>query len=152
MIFNNESFDVLVEANYEYFIEISANPGDTKFIVAFAPGYKDLKNLKLNERTLVTDDFHWDPSIVRGENYYVIDISDINIYLTRLDENLFKLELGVKEPSVIYSTIEEKLEYFGINVEFSFNYDYKPTPNYDILKRGNKIHTHEELNSILEKL
>lgn len=153
MIFNNESFEVNVEANYGYFIEISDKSGKNKVVLSFTPDHKDLKNLNINERVFVTDEFFSDTSVIDEEGYCVLDISDINIYLTRLDDNLFRLELGVKNPYIMYTVPEGKtLDYLGVNVEFSFNYDYKPTPDYEILNKGTKIHTQEELNEVLDKL
>lgn len=153
MIINDLEYDVLVEANYGYYIEISDKNNENRFILSFAPNHKDLKNLKLNERTLVTNDFHWDPGLVTKKGYYVFDIEDTNIYITRLDDNLFKLELGIKNPYVIVTDINDsQVEYLGVNVEFQFNYDYKPLPDYDILNKGTRIHTHEELMHILDKM
>lgn len=153
MIFNDESFEVNVEANYGHFIEISNKSKNKKFTLSFAPDYKDYRKFKINEKVFVTDDFHWDPTIEDEDGYIVLDTSDINIYLTRLEDNLFLLELGIKNPYVIFSTPENrKLEYFGINVKISFNYDYKPTPDYEILTRGTIMHTHEELMDVLDRM
>lgn len=151
MIFNNETSNIT--ANYGYFIVISQKESKKEFILSFAPKHQDLKNLKINERTIITQDFHWDSSVVDEEGYHVLDISDIEVYLTRKEDNLFKLELKKENPHIMFSKHpKEDLKILEVDIEFSFDYDYKPLPDYEILKRGNKEHTQEELNNVLERL
>ena len=152
MLINNEEHKIAnVIANYGYFIDIISNDED-KFTLSFKLEHDDLKNIELNKRLNVTEQFDFDASLSDKDGYQVIDIYRDNVYITRLEDNLFRLEVIINDAVIMFNKSKTDLKTLNIDTQFSFNYDYEPTSDYDILKRGNKIHTQEELNEVLDKM
>ena len=152
MLINNEEHKIAnVIANYGYFIDIISND-EYKFTLSFKLEHDDLKTIELNKRLNVTEQFDFDASLSDKDGYQVIDIYRDNVYITRIEDNLFRLEVIINDAVIMFNKSKTDLKTLNIDTQFSFNYDYEPTPDYDILKRGNKIHTQEELNEVLDKM
>ena len=73
MLINNEKHKIAnVIANYDYFIDIITED-DYKFALSFKLEHDDLKNIELNKRLNVTEQFNFDASLSDNEGYQVIE-------------------------------------------------------------------------------
>ena len=128
MIFNNEEIEVLkVEAFFnksKKYINIFLKDG-----ISISLNFKNTdfnpKNLELNKKVNLNDYIYWDTSLKTKESYYLFDISKDVVNLTRLEDNLYSIEIDIEKPDMIYTPLGDNISFnnLKINTDFSFNYD-----------------------------
>ncbi len=132
MIYNDEKYEISkVEAHYilrknshDTYIEIFSNDISIVFAFdSFNPKEKDFSPFKLekNERISLINHIFWDVTLVTKETYYLFDLTKDKIYLTRLDDNLFKLEVDIEKPDMIYCPLGKSFKNLKIDTNFSFD-------------------------------
>lgn len=153
MNINNEEIKIKnINAYYDNRIELEAENGIC-LIINFKATPSELKDINLNERLLITDKFYFDASIEKDkENYMCFDISNNEIYLTKIDDNMYRLEIIIDDISIINKLGTIDINNIKVDTTITFDYEYKDLPNYEILNKKTKSHTQEELNSILDKM
>ena len=129
MIFNKDNFGspdvkafyVIKKNSFDKYIEIISK--DNKRITFtirdndFNPQIIE-KNKKIN----LIEYIYWDVELITKETYYLFDITKDKVLLTRLDDNLYNIEVDVKKPDMIYCPLEESFNNLYINADFSFIY------------------------------
>ena len=55
----------------------------------------DPRNMKINEKIDLVKYIYWDVELVTNETYYLFDLTKDKLELTRLNDNLFKLEVKI---------------------------------------------------------
>ncbi len=119
MIYNDEKIKINnVIANNKY-IEIIFDD-EKSIIFNFNNKNFDLNNLEKNIEIDLIKNIYWDVEVVTKETYYLFDITKEKVSLTKLNDNLFNLEVIIKNPNMIYSPIgkEATFKNFLINVHF----------------------------------
>ena len=131
MIYNNEKNDIL---NVEALSIVRKNLCDTYIkvissngiIIVFTINDRDFdpRNMELNKTIDLIKNIYWDITLKTKETYYIFDISKDIVKLTRLDDNLYKLEVYIDNPDIIYSPLNENGNFKNliINIDFSFLY------------------------------
>ena len=136
MIFNGEDIGIgEVEANYGYFIKVSSKDNKYRLFLNFSEKEFDFRKMELNLQIDANKYFYWDTSLAVGESYYLFDISKDDVFITRIDDNRYKLEVNIEDPDTIYSPLggDFKFDSLKISTEFSFAFDYKPKVDPKIL-------------------
>ncbi len=132
MILNNEDLGIpIVKALYiikknsfDTYIEIISK--DNKRInLAFKDRHFNPKSLEKNKKINLIEYIYWDVELVTNETYYLFDITKDKVFLTRLDDNLYNIEVNIKNPDMIYSPSGEKQSFNNlyINVNFAFRFE-----------------------------
>lgn len=89
----------------------------------------DVKNIEKNKTISLIDKIYWDVSLVTPETYYLFDLSKDKVNLTRLDDNLFKLDVMVEKPNIIYCPLGENESFKNLIINTNFVFvdedDYK---------------------------
>ena len=119
MIYNDEKIEIKnVIANNE-FIEIIFDE-DKSIVFNFNNKKFNLNDLEKNIEIDLIKKIYWDIELVTKETYYLFDITKEKVSLTKLNDNLFNLEVIIKNPNMIYSPIGKGATFknFLINVHF----------------------------------
>ena len=122
MTFNDENIDINVEANYNDYIKIFSKDGKKEIYFNFNQKQLDLKNMTINEKLDIVKYLNWDTSIQTEKTYYLFDLSKDKIYLTKIDENKYMLDVDIENPDMIYCPLgsNESFKKLKINAELSF--------------------------------
>ena len=80
-------------------------------------------NLLTNEKIDLIKHIFWDITLKTNDTYYLFDITKDKVYLTRLEDNKFRLEVNIDNPDMIYCPKNESFKNLTIDVEFSFVYE-----------------------------
>ena len=84
----------------------------------------DPRSMSPNEKLDLIKHIDWDVSLTNKDITYVFDISKDSVYLTKLDDDKYKLEVRIKNPDMICSYPESKVfNNLVIDVDFSFVYE-----------------------------
>ena len=151
MIYNDENIEMgKIEVNYGYWITIKSKDNKKELVLNFKPNVCDFKDMNINQSIDLINYLHWDTTLKTDEIYYLFDLSKEKVVLTKLEYNVYKLDINIENPDMIYSPLGENATFKNliINVEFSFNYDYKPKKDDSILKRS----THKSNVSLMDVL
>ena len=129
MIFNNEdlgepivkALNIVRKNSFDKYIKIEK---DDKSI-AFYFKDKDFnpQNLEKNSKINLIEYVHWDVTLKTKETYYLFDLTKEKVFLTRLDDNLYNIEVNIENPDMIYSPSGEAFNNIKINVDFPFIYE-----------------------------
>ena len=132
MIFNDndigitkvEAFYILRKNSRDTYIEVSKND-DVRIMFTISDKDFDPRNLKKNVKTDLVKHIYWDVTLKTKETYYLFDLTKDKVFLTRLEDNLFKLEVNITNPDMIYSPLADDATFKNliINTEFSFIYE-----------------------------
>jgi len=126
MIYNDEKVDITkVDAIFEdnnVSIEITAD--DKNMFLCFNDKSFDPMTLNINEKISIVDKIYWDVELVTKDTYYLFDISKDVVDLTRIDDNLFKVDVSITNPDIIFCPLDNDncFKKLIISVNFSFYY------------------------------
>ncbi len=131
MIYNNESIvSITVEAYYITRKHSSTNYikivfDNKSIILSFNNKDFDPSDLSINQKINLLDYIYWDVELKTSEVIYLFDITKEMIELTRLDDNLFKIDINIENPDMIHSYLKEDKSFDNLclNAEFSFIYE-----------------------------
>lgn len=126
MIFNNIKIDIgNIEASYDRGIEITSKDHKYSFAIDFNQEENNIRNMELNKRISIIKFIYWDVSLREDETSYLFDLTKDEVYLTRLDDNKYRLEIYIKDPEMIYTydslDNNKKFDSFSIDTVFSFD-------------------------------
>ncbi len=98
---------------------------DNRFISLTINDDFDPRNININEKINLINHINWDVSFKDNEMSYTFDITKDKVELTRLSDTLYKLEVEITNPDMIYSSPEDKKTFDSLefNAEFSFVYE-----------------------------
>lgn len=129
MIFNDEKFD-LEEIKGQFIINknssetnIEVKCKDFSIVFTFNDDEFDPRKLELNKKVDIKKSIYWDVDIVYKDIVYVFDLTKDIINLTRLDDNLFHLEVKIENPDMIYS-IPRDNSFRNLIIEEDFSFIY----------------------------
>ena len=130
MIFNDhsieidkvEAFYIIRKHSFDTYIKVIAKD-NTSISFTFNKNDFSPKNFKINEKIDLIKHIFWDITLKTNDTYYLFDISKDKVYLTRLEDNKFRLEVKIENPDMIYCPKNESFKNLTIDVEFSFVYE-----------------------------
>lgn len=130
MIFNDQNIEIeKVEASYivkdnssSTCIDIYAKNGNS---ISFTFNNKDFdpRKLELNKTVSIVKEIYWDVDFNTNDGNYVFDITKDKIDLTRLEDNIFQIDVYVNNPDIIFSQSDNSFKNLTINTKFSFIYE-----------------------------
>lgn len=121
MFYNNVDIGISkIDASYKYIIEITSLDENVTLFLGFNTKEYDVKMMGLNKRTNIIEYLYWDVSLKVGEGRHLFDITKDKVYLTRLDDNKYRIEVDVENPDMIDSTVGETFNSLKVDAEFSF--------------------------------
>ena len=99
--------------------------GEKEIEVEFCSNSKviDPRTLKVNERVNILNNIYWDISIKTEDSYYLFDITKDSVYLTRLEDNKYRLEVNVVNPDMIYTPLGEDVAFDSFTIDTTFTFD-----------------------------
>ena len=121
MFYNNVDIGISkIDARYKYIIEITSLDESVTLFLGFNTKEYDVTKMELNKRTNIIEYLYWDVSLKVGEGRHLFDITKDKVYLTRLDDNKYRLEVDIENPDMIDSTVGETFNSLKVDTEFSF--------------------------------
>ena len=103
MIFNGEDIGIgNVEATYLIDMVIPSKDNLVKLFLGFNPNKYEFKEMPLNERIQIIEYLYWDVSLSVNGVSILFDISKDKVFVTRLEDNRFRIEIDVENPDIIY--------------------------------------------------
>ena len=122
MIFNGEDIGIgNVEATYLIDMVIPSKDNLVKLFLGFNPQKYEFKEMSLNERIDIIEYLYWDVSLGVNGVSILFDISKDKVFVTRLEDNRFRIEIDVENPDIIYCYEgSEPFTNLKIDTEFSF--------------------------------
>jgi hypothetical protein len=121
MFYNNEDIGISkIEAYYKNIIEITSLDETITLYLGFNTKEYDVMKMEFNKRINIIEYLYWDVSLKVREGRHLFDITDNKVYLTRLDENKFRLEVDIDSPDMIDSNVDEIFNSLKVDAEFSF--------------------------------
>ena len=121
MFYNNEDIGISkIEAYYKNIIEITSLDENITLYLGFNTKEYDFMKMEFNKRINIIEYLYWDVSLKVREGRHLFDITDNKVYLTRLDENKFRLEVDIDSPDMIDSNVDENFNRLKVDAEFSF--------------------------------
>ena len=100
---------------------------DTRILLSFNDEGFDPRHLDINKKIDLIKYIYWDVTLKTKETYYLFDITEDKVFLTRLDDNLYNIEVNIDNPDMIYCPLgdNESFNNLYINCNFSFIYEEK---------------------------
>lgn len=121
MIFNNETLEIKnITAQINDYIEIVSKDDQIIFNLSFNQEEFDVNNLELNTKTNIIKYLYWDVTIETKETYYLFDLTKDKVYLTKLDNNKYQIDIDIENPDMIYCPLNKSFDNLKITSEFSF--------------------------------
>ena len=122
-----KAFFVIKKHSKDTNIDVSSKDG-TKILLSFNEEDFDPRKLKLNKKTNIIKYIYWDVTLKTKETFYLFDITKDKVYLTRLDENLYYIEIDIDNPNIIHCPLGDKKTFNNlyINCIFAFKYEREP--------------------------
>lgn len=126
MVYNNEYLEIgKIEAHYNYLIEISSLNGNVTLYLGFNTENYNFKEMPINEKMDIIKYLYWDTTLKTEETYYLFDLYKDKVYLTRLDDNKFRIEVDIENPDMIYCPLGENEKFDNLKIEAEFYFIYK---------------------------
>ena len=122
MIFNGEDIGIgNVEATYLIDMVMPSKDNLVKLFLGFNPKKYEFKEMPLNERIDIIEYLYWDVSLSVNGVSILFDISKDKVFVTRLEDNRFRIEIDVENPDIIYCYEgSNPFTTLKIDTEFSF--------------------------------
>ena len=118
MIFNNETLEIKkITAQINDYIEIISEDEKITFNLSFNREEFDVNDLELNTKTSIIKYLYWDVTIETKETYYLFDLTKDKVYLTKLDDNKYKID--IENPDIIYCPLNKSFDNLKITSDFS---------------------------------
>ena len=132
MIFNDEEIEIAkVEAFYivrkhsaDTYIKITSKKGQS-IDFTFNDEEIDPRLLEKNKKINLVPHLFWDVELITKDSFYLFDLSKDKIELTRLDDNLFKIEVNIENPNMIYSPLVPNASFKNLLIETEFSFVYE---------------------------
>lgn len=125
MIYNNENLGLgEVEAFYNNYLKVSSEDGKKSLHLSFNSNELGLDKIEYNKKENIRKYLYWDNTFETEETYYLFDTTKDEIYLTKIEENKYRLEVNIENPDMIYCPLGNNASFnnLKIDVEFSFTY------------------------------
>lgn len=121
MFYNNVDIGISkIDARYKYIIEITSQDESVTLFLGFNTKEYDVMKMELNKRTNIIEYLYWDVSLKVKDGRHLFDITKDKVYLTRLGDNKYRLEVDVENPDMIDSNVGEVFNRLKVDTEFSF--------------------------------
>lgn len=121
MFYNNVDIGISkIDARYKYIIEITSQDESVTLFLGFNTKEYDFMKMELNKRTNIIEYLYWDVSLKINDGRHLFDITKDKVYLTRLDDNKYRLEVDIENPDMIDSNVGEVFNSLKVDTEFSF--------------------------------
>lgn len=131
MIYNDLTIEIdkieafyIIKKNY-YDTYISIKTIDNKSILFTFKDNFNPHNMIINEKIDLVKYIYWDITLKTNDTFYLFDITKDKVFLTRLDDNKYRLEVSIKNPDMIYCPLgdNESFNNLSIDVTLSFTYE-----------------------------
>ena len=121
MFYNNVDIGISkIDARYKNIIEITSLDESVILFLGFNTKEYDVTKMELNKRINIIEYLYWDVSLKVNDGRHLFDITKDKVYLTRLDDNKYRLEVDIENPDMIDSTVGETFNSLKVDTEFSF--------------------------------
>lgn len=119
MIFNDIDVGVskiLVNKNY---LEVTSKDNNIKFYLSFND---KMDKVNIKDNINISDFVYFDATLIVGNNKCVFDISDFEIMIKEIDNNLYHLEICIVKPYIMFFRPNDVFTFNSlvINTNFSF--------------------------------
>ena len=110
-------------------------------------------DMELNKKTDIIDQLHIDITLVEDKIWYLFSLKESEVFLTKISDNKYRFEVDIKNPKIIFTLNENKNAFKNLKIdeEISFDFDYKPQKNKEMLNKQIGDHNFK-LTDILNKL
>lgn len=131
MIYNDLTIEIdkieafyIIKKNY-YDTYISIKTIDNKSILFTFKDNFNPHDMIINEKIDLVKYIYWDITLKTNDTFYLFDITKDKVFLTRLDDNKYRLEVSIKNPDMIYCPLgdNESFNNLSIDVTLSFTYE-----------------------------
>ena len=131
MIFNDinveidkiEAFYIIRKNYYDTYISIKSK--DNKSIVFTFKDDFNPKDMILNEKIDLVKQIYWDITFKTNDTFYLFDITKDKVFLTRLDDNKYRLEVNVKNPDMIYCPLGDNESFNNLSIDVTLSFIYE---------------------------
>jgi len=126
MIYNDENIGIReVVAYINKYIKIISLDGEKKLYLNLNREKHNFNNLPINESINLIEHLYWDTSLQTNETYYLFDITKEKINLTKLNDNIFRIEVDIKNPDMIYCPLGEKETFHNLKIDAEFSFVFE---------------------------
>ena len=131
MIYNDLTIEIdkieafyIIKKNY-YDTYISIKTIDNKSILFTFKDNFNPHDMIINEKIDLVKYIYWDITLKTNDTFYLFDITKDKVFLTRLDDNKYRLKVSIKNPDMIYCPLgdNESFNNLSIDVTLSFTYE-----------------------------
>ena len=118
-----EAYYIIRKNSIDKYIKVISN--DNKSISFTIFDDFDPRDMEKGKCVSLIEHIFWDVDLVTNESYYLFDITKDKVNLTRIDDNLYKLEVNIDKPDMIYSPLGETATFNSlvITADISFKYE-----------------------------
>ena len=120
---NIEAYYIIKKNSSDKYIKVISN--DNKSISFIICDDFDPRNIEIMKSVDLIKHIFWDVELVTNESYYLFDITKDKVNLTRINDNLYKLEVNIDKPEMIYSPLGQTATFdcLIINTNIFFKYE-----------------------------
>lgn len=123
IVYNNRILEIdKITAYLNDYIEITSKNEIVTINLSFNSEEFDVNNMEINKKTNIVKYLYWDTTLNTKETYYLFDISKDKVYLTKLDNYKYQIEIDIENPDMIYCPLGENESFnnFKVVADFSF--------------------------------
>ena len=136
MIFNDKNFGIgNIEAGYNYWIKITSKDEKKRIFFCFSHKF-DFNDLELNKKIDLDKYIYEDLTLTIDDTYYLFFLEKDTVFLTKIDNNKFRLEVDINKPNIIYTpSSDNSFKSLKIDTILSFDYNFKPKRDKSLLTK-----------------
>ena len=129
MIFNDhsieidkvEAFYIIRKHSFDTYIKVISKD-NTSISFTFNKNDFSPKNFKINEKIDLVKHIFWDITLKTNDTYYLFDITKDSVYLTKLEDNKYRLEVNITNPDMIYTPLGENATFDSLIIDVTFSF------------------------------
>lgn len=108
---NTVGFNISIDGENGEIISFTTNSEET-----------DPRTFKVNEKVNIIKNIYWDVSFGINGTYYLFDITKDSVYLTKLEDNKYRLEVNITNPDMIYTPLGENESFDSLLIDVTFSF------------------------------
>ena len=119
-----EAFFIIRKNSKDTYIKIIAKDGEH---ISFNFNNEEFNPQKLEKNKVIDLKKYlwWDVKLITNETYYLFDLIKDDVNLTRIDDNLFHIEVHIENPDMIYSPLSPKASFNNLIINWNFSFIYE---------------------------
>ena len=132
MIYNNKNieiekikaFHIIKKNSREDYIEVLGKDG-LRIDFCFNNEGFDPRKMSKNKKINIIKYLYWDVTLTTKDTFYLFDLTKEQVYLTRLDDNQYELDVHIENPDMIFSPSQEHPTFDNLIVKETLNFIYE---------------------------